>query len=144
MAIRNHINETLNIRQVYEPEDKAAATVTSDEYDTCGSSNSRAESGLLLVNLGNISGTPDAMSLVFTLYDKEASGDSYAATSLTLTLDADDHSALHKLEWKPSAYKRYQSWRYVLGFTAGSTPKVLMSVTELRGALAQLPVTASV
>lgn len=140
MAIRNKINETHNIRQVYAPVQQAAGSVTTDTYDTCGSGNSRAESGLLLVNVGAITGSPDAGNMVvYTLYDKELSSDSYAATALTLTIADTDANTLKKLEFKPSAYKRFQSWRYTATFSNGTSPKIFLSCTELRGELAQLP-----
>lgn len=105
--------------------DDAAATLTGDSFDA------RTIEGTasVLFNLGDVSGSPTAVSAVCSVEESDdgSTGWSAVATQTTLTLDAAGESGFVRVDHA----KPYLRAKIVLSFTAGSSPKAVTSANIL-------------
>lgn len=132
--MRSVYDEVLAVKGV-APIAQGASEALSAAIDTLGFT-----SGLVEVQAGAATGTPDSHSIACKVTECATSGGSYADVSgATATLSTDGKHAQIRLEGLGTSRLRYLKISLTPAITGGTTPKVLIAATAYLGRDQQVP-----
>lgn len=135
MSHKVHLEEHTKLASHIPPlaTDRAAGTFTNSDYSTVvdqlTSGQPQYEDSMLLIYVGETSGTPDSFSLVVKLQEGTTSTPATDVTGKTITITA---AGVYSIPFSPAKLGRYYRTHSVLTFVNGSTPRLAYSVMECR------------
>lgn len=139
----HHVNrlETSKAKQMLAPVALSEATAQTQWIDR--QDNAKFDEGEFLVNLGAVSGSPSATSIILTLQtsvDKSTvtTAKDLAEAEIVKTLTAG--AQLVRVPFAPEACDRYIRLQYAVDFTGGSSPAVIAGITLLLEGARRVPV----
>ena len=136
--MRSVYDEVLAVKGV-DPIAQDDSEALSDAIDTLG-----LTSGLVEVQTGAATGTPDSYSVACKVTECATADGTYAdVTGATASLTDDSKHAQIRLEGLGTSRLRYLKISMTPDFTGGTTPKALIAATAYLGRDQQVPVANS-